>query len=141
MRKYREYTDAQFIQHTKEVKSLAGLLKKLGLKPAGGNYAHAKYTLQRLNLNTDHWTGQGWNKGKQLKDWSEYSKVPRVKLHLIKLRGHKCECCKLEKWLESPVPLEVHHKNGDRTNNAIDNLEILCNNCHALTDSWRKPKF
>ena len=140
-RKYREYTDDQFIDCVKETKSLAGLLRALNLKQAGGNYAHAKYNLQKLNVDTSHWTGQAWSKGKQLKDWSKYSKIARLKPHLIKLRGHKCEKCKLEKWLKEQIPLEIHHKDGDRTNNAVDNLELLCNNCHALTDFWRKPRF
>lgn len=139
-RKYREYTDEQFIRYSKEVKSIAGLLRKLGLKTAGGNYAQAKQTLQRLKVNTDHWTGQGWNKGEQLKDWSDYTRVSYLKKHLIQLKGHKCERCNLEKWLDNLIPLEVHHKDGNRTNNHLDNLEILCNNCHALTDGWRKTK-
>lgn len=139
-RKYREYTDEQFTNCVKEVKSLAGLLRALNLRPAGGNYAHAKYTLQRLNLSTEHWTGQSWSKGKQLKNWSSYTKAVRLKPHLIKLRGHKCECCNLSEWLNNLIPLEIHHKDGNRTNNVLDNLELLCNNCHALTDFWRNKK-
>jgi hypothetical protein len=56
---------------------------------------------------------------------------------LTYLRGHKCECCGLEKWNENPIPLEVHHKDGDHLNNELENLEVLCPNCHALTKNWR----
>ena len=141
MRRYREYTDEQVTSYAKDVKSIAGLLKRLGLRPAGGNYANIKRIIQRLNINTSHWTGQAWNKDAKLKDWSDYTKVCYLKKHLIKLRNYQCEKCKLTEWMTFPIPLEVHHIDGDRTNNTLDNLELLCNNCHGLTDTWRKPKF
>jgi hypothetical protein len=140
MRKYREYTDEQVISYTKEVFGIAGLLKKLGLRPGGGNYAHAKKTLQRLGVDTSHWRGQGWNKDQQLKDWSSYSRVGNLKKHLIKQKGHKCEKCLLTEWQNYPIVLEVHHEDGDRTNNDFSNLLLLCCNCHALTDNWRNKK-
>ena len=52
-------------------------------------------------------------------------------------KEHKCECCGLTTWLGNPIPLEVHHKDGDRHNNVIENFELLCPNCHAFTDSYR----
>lgn len=137
MRKYRQYTDEDVIHSSKEVKSVAQLLRKLNLKEAGGNYAHIKKTLQRLKINTDHWTGQAWNKGQQQKNWSEYSKVGHLKKHLIKHKGHKCENCGLTKWQKQTIVLEVHHEDGNRTNNEVSNLKLLCCNCHALTHNWR----
>jgi hypothetical protein len=137
MRKYRQYTDQDVIHSSKEVKSIAELLRKLNLKEAGGNYTHIKKTLQRLKINTDHWTGQGWSKGQQKKDWSQYSKVGHLKKHLIKKKGHKCENCGLTEWQKQSIVLEVHHEDGDRTNNDFSNLKLLCCNCHALTHNWR----
>lgn len=137
MTKYRNYTDDDIIKYAKEVFSLAGLLKKLDLKPVGGNYANMKRNLQRLNIDTSHWTAQGWNAGKQLKDWSQYTRVAHLKKHLIKIRGHQCECCKNTDWLDKPIKLEVHHISGDRTDNSLNNLQLLCPNCHSFTDTWR----
>jgi hypothetical protein len=133
----KNYTDKDIIKHSKNVISLAQLLKKLGLKPAGGNYANMKRNLQRLNVDTSHWKGQAWSKNQQLKDWSNYTRGERLKPHLIRERGYKCECCNLKEWQKEPIPLEVHHKDGDNTNNRYKNLELLCCNCHALTDTWR----
>lgn len=48
-----------------------------------------------------------------------------------------CNRCKLNKWLNSDIPLELEHKDGNHFNNKRDNLELLCPNCHALTDTWR----
>lgn len=140
MRKYREYTDEDIIKHAKEVKSIAALLRKLDLRPAGGNYANIKSKLQKLDVDCSHWTGKGWRKGQRLKEWVNYSKASRLKPHLIKEKGHICELCKLSDWRGSEIPLEIHHKNGNRTDNRLDNLQLLCCNCHALTDNWRNKK-
>ena len=139
-RQYRNYTDENIIEYSKEVKSISGLLKKLNLRPTGGNYSNMKKNLQRLDIDTSHWTGQGWNKGQQLKDWSQYTKARTAKPHLIKSRGHKCETCHTQEWMSQEVPLEVHHIDGDRTNNNYSNLQLLCCNCHAQTDNWRNKK-
>ena len=139
MRTYKEYTDADVLETVPKVTSMAQLLKALGLRAAGGNYANMNRILQRLGADTSHWKGRAWNKGDKLKDWSDYSRAVNLKPHLITERGHKCEECANTKWLGKDIPLEIHHKDGDRTNNALDNLELLCPNCHALTDSWRRP--
>jgi hypothetical protein len=141
VRKYKEYTDEEIVEFAKEVTSLAGLLKKLGLKPAGGNYINLKRKLQQLKIDTAHWKGQGWNKDQQLKDYSDYSKVEYLKVHLIKKRGKKCEDCGLTEWKNFPILLEVHHCNGDRTDNKEENLQLLCPNCHSLTDNFRGRKL
>lgn len=137
MRKYRNYSDNDVIENSKKVSSIAGLLKELGLKPAGGNYIHMKKTLQRLNINTTHWGGKSWNKNAQLKNWQDYVRVESLKPHLLKLRGNQCEMCFNINWLNNPIPIEVHHIDGNRTNNNLNNLQLLCCNCHALTKTWR----
>ena len=48
-----------------------------------------------------------------------------------------CNNCGLDEWLSNDIPLELEHKNGDNKNNNRSNLEMLCPNCHALTDTWR----
>ena len=140
-RHYREYTDKDIVNGVEEVNSLAELLRKLGLRPAGGNYINIKRKLQELKLDCAHWKCRGWNKGQQLKDWSSYTKVTHLKIHLIEKRGRRCEKCKLEKWLEIAIPLEVHHCDGDRTNNEYNNLQLLCPNCHSTTPFYRNRKL
>jgi len=137
---YREYTDQDIVEAAKKVKSIAGLLRQLGLKPAGGNFAHAKKNLQRLNINTDHWTGRAWNKDEKLKDWKDYARATNLKKHLIRKKGHQCENCKLTEWLKKPITLEIEHIDGNRTNNSFKNLKLLCPNCHSYTKTWRRKK-
>ena len=52
------------------------------------------------------------------------------------LKERKCECCGNTTWNGVPIPLEVHHIDGDGSNNELDNLQLLCPNCHALTDNY-----
>ncbi len=138
--KYRNYTDQDIINACQKVLSLAGLLRLLNLKEAGGNYINIKKHIQRLNIDTSHWTGQGWNKDEQLKEWGDYTKSSSLKKVLVKERGIKCESCFRIEWEDQPIPLELHHINGDRTDNQKQNLKLLCPNCHALTHNWRNRK-
>jgi hypothetical protein len=48
-----------------------------------------------------------------------------------------CECCKRSEWLGEKIPLELHHKDGDKMNNDLDNLEIVCPNCHTFTETYK----
>lgn len=134
------YTDEDIINLSKEVKSMAGLLKSLGLKPLGGNYANMKIHLSRLNIDCSHWTGQAWNKGFKFKEFSGYKKTKSLKPHLINERGHKCEKCLNSVWNSELITLEVHHIDGEISNNEIENLQLLCPNCHAQTENWRGRK-
>ena len=61
----------------------------------------------------------------------------RLKIKLIKcgLKEHKCENCELTEWLGDLIPIELHHIDGNRFNNNLDNLQILCPNCHSKTDN------
>jgi hypothetical protein len=52
-------------------------------------------------------------------------------------QDNKCFSCGLDKWLNSPITLEVDHTDGNTQNNDRDNLRALCPNCHSLTDTFR----
>lgn len=52
-------------------------------------------------------------------------------------KERKCERCGLSEWNGLPIPLELHHKDGNRINHKLENLEILCLNCHAQTETFR----
>lgn len=60
----------------------------------------------------------------------------KLKNKLIKdgLKEKKCELCGYSEWLGKEIPLELHHKDGNHLNNAFDNLQILCPNCHAIQE-------
>lgn len=61
-------------------------------------------------------------------------------LFRFSLKEKKCETCKSETWLNQPIKLELHHMDGNPRNNSLNNLQILCPNCHSYTDTFCKRK-
>ncbi|MGI8945845.1 MAG: HNH endonuclease [Thermoleophilaceae bacterium] len=61
-----------------------------------------------------------------------------IKGRLIRegLKASRCERCGLSEWLGRPLGLELHHINGDGHDNRLENLMLLCGNCHQQTDNW-----
>ena len=52
------------------------------------------------------------------------------------LKEYKCEICGITEWTGKPIVLQVHHKDGDNKNNELENIEIVCPNCHSQTDTY-----
>lgn len=63
----------------------------------------------------------------------------RLKKRLIaeSLKENKCDICGLTKWLGKPLNMELHHIDGNKYNHKIDNLMMICPNCHSQTDTFR----
>jgi hypothetical protein len=61
-----------------------------------------------------------------------------LKARLLKsgVKQARCEECGLQEWRGKPLPLELHHRNGDTRDNRIENLALVCPNCHSLTPNW-----
>lgn len=148
----RKWTDEQFIEAVKESLSYAEVIRKLGLKVAGSNYDTVKRKIKELNLDISHMTGKAWNQGKNyrqiklaqplseiLVENSNFVNSNNLRKRLIKegVKEYRCECCKLTEWLGKPIALELHHINGVKSDLRIENLMILCPNCHAITDNYR----
>lgn len=53
------------------------------------------------------------------------------------IKQHICESCLNTTWLDQPIPLELHHIDGIPNNHKRENLQLLCPNCHAFTDTYR----
>lgn len=134
----------------KDSYSIADVLRYSKLKPAGGNYATINKYILKWNIDKSHFTGQLWNKGKHtvchppkplseiLIDNSEYQSY-KLARRLIKekVKEYKCEMCGNTEWMGKRIPLELHHINGNHSDNRLENLQLLCPNCHALTINYR----
>lgn len=143
MKKWERFTRQEIEQFTKESFSYAQLAGKIGYDNYHNNgsaYRAVHEMVKILNLDISHFKGQGWNKDNF--DYSRFQYGKKIKSAqavqaVIALRGHKCEYCGLSEWMENPIPLELHHIDGDNLNNVLENLQLLCPNCHALTENYR----
>jgi 5-methylcytosine-specific restriction endonuclease McrA len=103
--------------------TLESYLKKWNIVYAGnmGEKGHKKSPYRKSALEYAH---------------KEYGiKVPLLRKKLIQdgIKKEECEMCGISEWRGSKIVLELHHKDGNRHNNQINNLQILCPNCHSLT--------
>lgn len=63
--------------------------------------------------------------------------IKTIRRIMLELYGHQCTSCNNTEWMGKPIPLEIHHIDGDADNDTKDNLEQLCPNCHAITDNYK----
>jgi hypothetical protein len=152
-----KYTKELLENVCKNSYSYAEVLRKLGKKPGGGTQTLIKNKIKEYNIDISHFTGQLWNKGKTHKDDPRIVGAEKYNLDEVfcnpsyvtqkVLRGYverhniieyKCQKCGCTgKWEDGIIALELHHIDGNNTNNTVENLEFLCPNCHALTDNFR----
>ena len=132
--------------------SIADFCREVGWQPRGDNYKIFHKYEKEYDLDTSHFTGIKSNTGNRLntnkkKNFSEYVKNDYVRSStLLKkiidegLKPWKCECCGNSDWLGEKIPLELHHLDGNHSNNDLENIVLLCPNCHAKTDNYRGRK-
>jgi hypothetical protein len=142
----RRYTDQALIVAVQTSHSIAQVLKALGLSPTGCNYKAMQAHFQRLQLDTSHFLGQAHLRGKKhswnacvplpqiLVQSSTYTNTSALKLRLLRegLLENRCSVCQMPPvWQGQPLVLILDHQNGDRTDNRLENLRLLCPNCNS----------
>lgn len=147
----RSWTEKQLKEAVKSSFSYRQVLAKLHLREAGGNYSQIKKYINELNLDILHFKGRGWNKGlrgigkprltlEEILVKSSFFQSYKLKKRLFaaNLKPQHCEICGwAEKTETGYLPLELDHINGDRKDNRLENLRVLCPNCHSLTPTHR----
>lgn len=141
MKKWETFSKDDLQKIVEQSVSFREVANKCGYSTAGGgSITSIKEMISYYNFDVSHFLGQGWNKDNF--DYSRFKNGRSIKVAsalkaLTNLRGHKCEKCLNEVWNEMKIPLEIHHKDGNNLNNELDNLQLLCPNCHAQTENWR----
>jgi hypothetical protein len=149
--KPRKWTESQLREAARKSTSTRQVLHSLGLKEAGGNYAQLKKYLEFYKINTRHFQGRGWSRGLHfpfqpripldqilVKDSNFQSYKLKNRLIRDGLKTPLCEECGWAKRSEGGrLPLELDHINGDARDNRLENLRILCPNCHSLKPTHR----
>ena len=128
----------------KNSKSIADVCRAFGIKPKGGNYKCVKHLLNEYNIDYSHFTGRARTYATSYVEASEYLntdkkiKTSKLKNKLIKenIIENKCDICGLTSWLDKPIVLQLHHIDGNPNNNSLENLQLLCPNCHSQTDNY-----
>jgi 5-methylcytosine-specific restriction endonuclease McrA len=135
----KTWSELELINAVKESGSISQILRRLRLTVTSTNAKTIKQYIERLHLDVTHF--QKKQKGEKVVDVHSFLKEGRV-IESCRLRGkllrtgileNKCYICGLTDWLGKPVGLQLDHINGDRYDNRLENLRIICPNCHSQT--------
>lgn len=138
-------TDQILIDAVKNNISLAGVLKYLGKKQAGGTQSHYKRRIVSLGIDTSHFKGQGYNIGNLSNSRKSADDIlilrfsgGRAKRNQLRRalmeKGvpYICENCSCEpQWMGNPLIFDIDHINENWLDDRKENLRFLCPNCHS----------
>lgn len=141
----KRYISAEQIKHAiDETLSMRAASVKLGI-----HFNTFKRFAKMYDLYVPNMGGKGGKKKSRSIDLDEilagnhpsYS-TNKLKKRLIALNiiVNECQICKLRSWLENPITLELDHINGNSSDHRINNLRLLCPNCHSQTNTYRNKR-
>ncbi len=150
-RQYKKYTNVDVINAAKESLNITQIIRKIGLRPAGGTHKIIKNKIKELQIDISHFKKttylNNFGHKKPLSDYLKKNinvKSTHLKKRLIEenVLENKClECGQLPFWNNKPLVLELDHIDGDIYNNELLNLRILCGHCHSQTSNFRRRKI
>ncbi|MCX3286022.1 HNH endonuclease signature motif containing protein [Streptomyces sp. NEAU-H22] len=134
--------------------SMNDVLRRLGLELVGGHHTHISRRIKAYDIDTSHFVpavrtekmrhNQRRRTAEEIliEDTSPHPRrVPSARLkRAMRELGveERCAMCGMEAvWLGEPLPLEVDHIDGDWRDNRVENVRLLCPNCHSTTDTYR----
>lgn len=147
MRKSKIYSvsDQEFIEIVRDSHSYSDCLRALGLTTNGGSSTDVlKERIRALECSTEHFHGKNGDSTKKynldeilVKD-STYKNISRLKERLLRenLLEYKCSICGISEWQGKSISLQLDHINGVNNDHRLENLRLLCPNCHSQTETY-----
>jgi predicted RNA-binding Zn-ribbon protein involved in translation (DUF1610 family) len=145
-----KYTEEMLRDAVAVSRSVAGVLRHLGIVQSGGMHAHISRSIRKYGIDTSHFTGQGWRRDREFPDprppqevlrllppGSPRANGQRLRKALLRLgRPYVCEQCGNDgTWQAGKLVLHVDHMDGNYLDCRPENLRFLCPNCHSQTAS------
>jgi hypothetical protein len=146
--------DSNLIKAIEDNISFRAILLEFGLTEGSSNYRWLKAKINKLKIDTSHFLGEAHLRGKT-HNWSKKTPLKKLlivnsvvgnshhlKIRLIKENILKEECnrCGITEWEGDKLSLHLDHINGINTDYRIENLRLLCPNCHSLTETYCRKK-
>jgi Zn finger protein HypA/HybF involved in hydrogenase expression len=149
IRRARKWTNEQLVEAVKISSDLTEVIRKLGLRVAGGNHKSIRYWINEYKLDTSHWNTDTQLAGLR----KQHKRLPENDIEIFTLNSsfsqssirrrakialeYKCQWCSVgTEYNKKPLTLQLDHINGDRTDNRKENLRWLCPNCHSQTETY-----
>jgi hypothetical protein len=139
--------------------SILEVMRKIGCRTtSGSSHQHIKRMLHKYSIDTSHFLGCAYNKGKSSNNKKTADQILVIRNKDRRERGvalkralhekgvpYRCNLCGIIDWNNKMLTLEVNHKNGNCLDNRLENLELLCPNCHSQDDhecnAWKNTKI
>jgi DNA-directed RNA polymerase subunit RPC12/RpoP len=144
----RTWNKEEFVVAVATSTTILEVLTKLNLSINHGNYVTFHKYSRLWNVDVSHFVGSRKGLATQwgtesvlleqvLVENSFYSKI-RLKKRLIKegLLPYRCAECGIHEWRDKSLVLQLEHRNGNTFDNRLENLCLLCPNCHSQTNTY-----
>lgn len=132
-------------------------LDKLSIPKVGGNYRTLKGKIAEYGIDVSHFdyraakirNGKHYKRRLINRDQDEIFRagakiktenLKREYIRRILLGDAHCENCGIREWNGKALMFQIHHRDGDHQNHSVDNLQLLCPNCHSQTDNYSNRK-
>lgn len=144
-----KYTKEMLEDAVKNSVSFAAVARYLGASSTNSVREHLRNRIIKLGLDYSHFEGKGWSKTRNFSHSTKIKAVDilvksakmirepssRLRRALLEIgREYKCQICQIDTWQGKKIKLEIHHVDGDWSNNLESNLMIVCPNCHSQLD-------